>query len=201
MIKRNYKALYLPLVAVIISILGICGLAEPKEHRQKPSITLRSSYKDMSLSQVQEMIVMKVRTKKEWGFYGHSIIKHDYEKKTIKSDMVVIDHATGLMWDRSGSEKYYSWYGAQKWVVKLNEKGHAGYKDWRLPTLEEAACLLEPGKRGGLYIDELFDRNQPFIWTGDRKGAAAWLVSYRSGSVYWFGVIHYRFIRPVRTIK
>ena len=121
----------------------------------------------------------------------------------INSDMVVIDHTTGLMWHQSGSEEYLTWKVAKKWVAELNINGYAGYKDWRLPTLEEAATLLEPAQTNVRYIDPIFDGKQPFIWTGDTKnsGFAAWLVSYQSGSVSWLGILHYRFVRPVRSIK
>ena len=89
---------------------------------------------------------MIIRTKKDWGFYGHGTIQHLYEVKTINDDKVVIDHATGLMWHQSGSERYLAWRRAIRWVEDLNVKAYAGYNDWRMPTLEEAALLLEPTK-------------------------------------------------------
>ena len=71
------------------------------------SITkLRSSYKKLSLSQVQLMPNVSIRVKDEWGSYVHSTINHDYSLKTIGGDKVVVDDARGLMWHQSGSHKH-----------------------------------------------------------------------------------------------
>ncbi len=166
-------------------------------------VKLRSSYMDLSVSQVHAIPVIKIFEKKKWGFYGYSTIQHNYEVKTINSDRVVVDHTTGLMWHPSGSEEYLVWRSAKKWVAKLNNKRYAGYKDWRLPTLEEAACLLENEPIFDRYIDPVFDNLQPFIWTGDTRsgGYEAWFVSFNTGSVSWLGIIHKRYVRPVRSIK
>jgi hypothetical protein len=48
------------------------------------NITLRSSYKTLSVSQVQSMPNVSIREKHKWGFYGHSTIKHDYSLKAVK---------------------------------------------------------------------------------------------------------------------
>jgi len=47
--------------------------------------------------EIQKMSHIKIHKEKEWGFYGHSTIKHDYVLKAIDNENVVIDHATGLM--------------------------------------------------------------------------------------------------------
>lgn len=205
LVRRNLRLLSITFIIVALSISGFYSLAESKqnEDQSKALVKLRSSYEDLTVSQVHKLPGISIRKKKKWGFFGHCIIKHDYEAKIIKSDMVVIDHTTGLMWHRSGSEEYMTWRSAKKWVAKLNTRKYAGYMDWRLPTLEEAASLLEFSKINGRFIALVFDRHQQFIWTGDtkNKGFEAWLVSYYGGSVYWLGIIHNRFVRPVRSAK
>ncbi len=49
------------------------------------------------------------------GFLVYSTIKHSYENKSISGDNVVINHATGLMWYQSGSEKDMVWSEARQW--------------------------------------------------------------------------------------
>jgi hypothetical protein len=169
------------------------------------SSKLRSSYKKLSVSQVQSMPNVSIRKKKKWGFYGHSRINHDYNLKTIGGDKVVVDKATGLMWHQSGSDDSMSWGKAKKWVRSLNSRGYAGHHDWRLPTVEEAASLLESSKKNGkLYIDPIFSNMQRWIWTGDRYGSeAAWGVSFFFvGCVGWdlIGLIDF-FVRPVRSVR
>ncbi len=100
----------------------------------EPPLSLRSSYLDLSLAQVLSMPNVSIRKSDKWGFYGHSTINHSYEKKSIKGNDVVIDHATGLMWHQSGSMDYMRWNGAKEWIIALNNREYAGFKDWRLPA-------------------------------------------------------------------
>jgi hypothetical protein len=180
----------------------------PETIRQEPSYgsavstALRSSYKTLSASEVQSMPNVSIR-KEEWGFYGHSTIKHYYNLKAIKGDKVVVDNATGLMWHQSGSDEYMGWKKAKEWIEKLNRKGYAGYHDWRLPTVEEAASLLESSVRSGdLYIDPVFSNKQIYIWTGDRYGSkGAWYLDCYAGAVGWTSIWHDTFVRPVRSME
>ena len=143
-------------------------LEESELHRIK-QVTLRSSYKTLSVSEVQSMSNILIRKKDDWGFRGHSTINHDYNLKAVSGDVVVVDNATGLMWHQSGSDDYVDWDEAKEWVEDLNsEEGYAGYNDWRLPTVDEAVSLLESSEKNGyLYIDPVFSKNQDWIWTGD----------------------------------
>ena len=196
---------YLPHILIISFVF----IAIPITSATGGSITLRSHYKSLSASQVQSMPNVSIRKKTVLGFHGHSTINHDYNPKAIKGDKVVVDNATGLMWHQSGSDDKMDWYEAQKkWIKKLNKGswlnkgGYAGYQDWRLPTLEEAASLLEPNKRDGLYIDPVFSRRQDGCWTGDRMGnLTAWHVGFDDGSISFIpsliGVSS--FGRPVRS--
>ncbi len=164
---------------------------------------LRSSYKDLSVTQMQSMPHVEIREEMEWGFYGHSTLRHQYEAKTIDYDEVVIDHTTGLMWHQNGSERFKDKEKIAEWVDNLNQKGHAGFKDWRLPTAEEAASILESEQKfGDMYVDTVFDKKQPWIWTGDSYGIdAAWAISACYGSVFWSKFNEYYCIRPVRSMK
>jgi hypothetical protein len=173
------------------------------------SITkLRSSYKTLSVSQVQSIPNISIRKEKDYGFYGHSTISHNYEKRSINGDGVVIDHATGLMWHQNGFDDGVKWNEAKEWVRTLNGRGYAGYQDWRLPTLEEAASLLESNKRNDLYIDPIFSKRQGGIWTGDSKDAisknkiyAAWRVLFLDGFVHWIHINSNSCVRPVRSVE
>ncbi|MCP5007143.1 MAG: DUF1566 domain-containing protein [Planctomycetes bacterium] len=167
------------------------------------SINLRSSSRTLSVSQVQSMPNVSIREKKGWGFYGHSTVSHSYKKRSISGDSVVVDQTTGLMWHQSGSDKSMLWIDAKGWVRSLNNRGYAGYHDWRLPTVEEAASLLESKKSDGLYIDPVFSKKQSWIWTSDGYGSSeAWRVLFIYGDVE---VVHTGsnggFVRPVRSGK
>jgi len=173
------------------------------------SITLRSHYRSLSLSQVRSMANVSIHQKKGWGFKGHSTINHDYNPEIIRGDVVVVDNATGLMWHQGGSRNYMSLKKVKEWVWQLNSEGYAGYRDWRLPTVEEAASLLESSKKNGkLYIDPVFSKKQGWIWTGDRSSdrdgsEAAWTVRFGSGDVYrnYHYINIHNYVRPVRSME
>ena len=172
-------------------------------------ITLRSSYKTLSVSEVQSMPNVSIREKYDYGFYGYSTINHDYNIKTIKGDKVVVDNATGLMWHQGGPDNYTTGYKAKEWVEDLNSKGYAGYYDWRLPTVDEAVSLLESSKRNGLYIDPVFSKKPSWTWTGDESQAcsgapwndAAWSVGFELGAVGGYHFCYNAVARPVRSVE
>ena len=101
---------------------------------------------------------------------------------------VVLDRATGLMWQQSGSVKEISYSDAKKYVARLNSDKFAGYNDWRMPTLEEAMSLMEPTEKGGgMYIDPVFDKTERWIWTSDtNETTLAWLANFVSGNCYTY---------------
>ena len=170
---------------------------------EEPLLTeLRSSYLNLTVSQVQSMSNISMRRKKPWGFYGHSTITHEYETKIIGDEKVVVDHATGLMWQQSGSYDYMKRKEVKKWLRGLNRKGYAGYTDWRVPTVEEASSLLEASeKNGNLYIDTVFDKKQRWLWTGDScSSGGMWRVYFDDGYVDW-GDVSLLFVRLVRKIR
>ncbi len=184
-------------------IISFVFISMPVIHSaEEPQITLRSSYSDLSVSQVQSMPNISIREKNDWGFYGHNTIIHRYDLKVVHGDKVVIDHAVGLMWHQNGSDNYMEWNVAKQWVRDLNSRGHARYSDWRLPTVEEAASLLEPGKSNGLYIDPVFGNKQEWIWTGDEYGSeGAWGVYFGGGLVFWGNFSSEFYVWPVRSVK
>ncbi|MCB0276406.1 MAG: DUF1566 domain-containing protein [Calditrichaeota bacterium] len=117
----------------------------------------------------------------DWHPQGNGCI-HVYEPLHLEGKNLIFDHATGLIWQQSGSERL-NYADAQKYIDQLNQQKFAGFDDWRLPTLEEAMSLMErEEKNEGLYINPLFDLQQFYIWTADRYSASrAWLVGFNYG--------------------
>ena len=166
-------------------------------------ISLRSSYQVLSVSQVQSISNIFIRIKTDVGFYGHSTINHSYNSLSINGDEAVIDYVTGLMWHQSTSGNVMSWGKTKDWIKKLNKRGYAGYKDWRIPTVEEAVSLLESSEmNGNLYIDPIFDNKQKWIWTGDGDSSnGMWCVSFMDGRVSRALVIDVNYVCPVRAME
>jgi len=187
-----------------ILIISFVFLLTPTVHSaEEQYITIRSSYTDISMTGLRTLPNISMRTRERNGISGYSTITHSYEMKSIDGDGVVIDHFTGLMWHQSGSRKYMKYKRSMKWLEDLNKKGHGGYNDWRLPTVEEAASLLESSKREGMYIDPIFSNKQKWIMTGDTNGLECeWIVNYLLGSISWeYCISDVNYVRPVRSMK
>ncbi|MBW2610414.1 MAG: DUF1566 domain-containing protein [Deltaproteobacteria bacterium] len=139
---------------------------------------------------------------------------NDFNLKIINEDRVVIDNATGLMWHQSGSLIALVYEKAIQWVAGLNKRGYADFHDWRLPTLEEGASLLErTTSNGDLYIDPIFSEIQKMIWTSNPWKLPSgyppnpdvecyWVIRFHDCTVWPFipDWIHYS-VRPVRSIR
>jgi len=112
---------------------------------------------------------------------------------------LLFDKTTELTWQQAGSPVAVTHADAEKYIRELNKQKFANYKDWRLPTLDEAMSLLESRKNDdGFYIDPEFDRGQPWIWTGEKSSdGAAWVVTFRTGYCY-VPVDTCYFVRAVR---
>ena len=95
----------------------------------------------------------------------------DQQFQLQPGDSVIFDAATGLTWQQSGSGYGSSYADGEDYLKKINAETYGGYKDWRLPTLEEAMSLMEPERKRRLYIAEQFDAEQRFILTSDKLSA------------------------------
>lgn len=93
----------------------------------------------------------------------------------------ILDEATRLYWQKGGSGRM-NFAGAKKYILKINTENYGGHSDWRLPILKEAMSLMQPKKRDGFYIDEVFDRTLTSIWTADKHTTShIWVVNFEEG--------------------
>jgi len=126
-------------------------------------------------------------------------IKNEYKDN---GDGTITDHATGLIWQKSGSENEMFYNKAKKYIKELNKEQYAGYSDWRLPTIEELKSLFEPEKSDDLYIDPIFDSKQWCCWSADTKSVwsrVAWGADYLYGVITWNELSGSEYVRAVRT--
>ncbi len=118
----------------------------------------------------------------DWNKSGY--FKNDFQDN---GNGTVTDRKTGLMWQQSGSDSSMRYKDTDDYIRRLNRKGLGGFNDWRLPTLEELASLLEWQKINGRYIDPVFDKQQRWCWSADKyegSSGLAWDVSFDGGDVY-----------------
>ncbi len=172
---------------------------------------LRSEFKALTKDEVMGMV-------KRTGFYDGDWMAskrwtNNFEEKTTGGDKVILDRSTSLEWHPGGSEEHMNYPEALKWLADLNEKGYAGHKDWRLPTVEELASILPNRPFVANNYWHIFPQFEPLteLWTGDqvkgyRSGGeefeAYWVVEffkgdYRPGAAKGFPPGQYQ-VKPVR---
>ena len=107
----------------------------------------------------------------------------------------ITDHATGMIWQQSGSIYPMNWQQAQRYILQLNRDRFGKRTTWRLPTIDELISLLTETPHGEDYcIEPVFDLQQKSLWSSDRRSfTAAWYVSVDMGFVSWqdFSAFHY----------
>ena len=128
-------------------------------------------------------------------------IRNKYEFWT---NGIVVDYATGLMWQQSGSNRTLVFKEAKAYVRDLNRTKFGDYKNWRLPTIDEFSSLVERERNSkDLRIDAIFDEKQNHCWTSDKCGwDSGWYVNLFQGlfSKMRKGFDSECYIRAVRTL-
>ncbi|UCH94313.1 MAG: protein kinase [Candidatus Aminicenantes bacterium] len=165
------------------------------------STRLRSQPRDLSVQDVRAMLEKHGFFEKYYHKSGD--FKNHFEVRDVKKDKIVVDFATALIWHQSGSESYMNVEKARQWIADLNQQGYGGYSDWRLPTLEEAASLIEKKESmSNLFIDPVFSSEQRYIWTADTfEKTRTWAVDFYSGDVSKVPLQALAYVRPVRSLR
>lgn len=173
-------------------------------------LSLRKTPAAVSAAQVRQLISRHgFHHPADWSAYGLSgsitgHIQHDYAVIQIDKVTVVKDYATTLMWQQSGPADPLTWPRARQYVVSLNQQAYAGFTDWRLPTLEELASLLEAAQpEGQLYLAPVFGSTPLWCWSADTVAGAdgaAWYISFTSGGVQRQALSSTAFVLAVRSL-
>ena len=159
-------------------------------------VEVTSSKKTHELgTQTSERNIVKEKAE---GIIGS--FENELESRFVNEATVVIDHATGLMWQQSGTVNQMEWWLFKSYVKELNLEKFAGFSDWRLPTIDELASLMTPvGKNQGLYyISPLFDSRQKNCGSSDAADKYQWQADYMNGTL---SPEYESYVRAVRTIQ
>jgi hypothetical protein len=193
-------ALIIPIKTVAerreMSVTGLPGPGEIPPGLK--TIALRRTAAFFSTSQVADLTRANnyFDTKRNPGGAFNNYLVDNGDEQTVT------DQKSGLLWQRQGCD-IANIQRVRKYVAELNQREFAGYKDWRLPTLDEALSLMAPDKNiEGLHLHPCFSRQQPFIFTADqRRPGGYWFVDYKQGAAFWAsGTIPGGFGRACRSV-
>lgn len=114
-------------------------------------------------------------------------------------DGALVDAATKLAWQQSGSESVMSWDQAGRYILTLNRQKSGGYENWRLPTVNELLSLLDPPPPGEDFcFQSPLSPVQKWIWSGDtRSKRAAWFVDVEMGFVASGDILDRYYVKAV----
>jgi len=148
----------------------------------------------------EPMTVSDDEFKQKFNLDDHARPRAYIENKFEDKGLVVVDHATGLTWQKSGSSNSMFYQAAQAYIEQLNRELFGGYSDWRLPTVDELLSLMTRDKQSNeMYINPLFDKNQWWCCSSDKRSSgAAWGVYFDDGNVgggYLDGTSYVRAVR------
>jgi uncharacterized caspase-like protein len=163
--------------------------AQVKQPSQKPKYQLRSK---------QITTNNEIDLKLDNNFKPLEYVQNDFRDN---GDGTIIDWATGLMWQKSGSSILRYDSDVLFYIKELNRKKFAGHSDWRLPTLDELKSLLTSEKQtNGRFINPIFDKEQCWCWTSDKPSyGMAWLVEFDYGYISY--AKNYYYVRAVRSLQ
>lgn len=102
------------------------------------------------------------------------------------------DASTKLIWSKKGSEIDINWSAADSYLKRLNQTTYLGFRDWRMPTLDELRTLASYAKGAGygsgnktiaaFLNKEGFTNVQPkWYWTSILTDSQAWYIDFDEG--------------------
>lgn len=131
---------------------------------------------------------VKVRRKGARAFFDLDELWRPH-RETLNAWVVfpdcLYDAATGLWWQRDGSEDRLSWPEARRYTEDLCRRALGGRRDWRLPTVSEVATILKrPRYPDTFCVVPVFSRRVQRFWSADRCSyRSAWYASSELGYV------------------
>jgi TPR repeat protein len=150
----------------------------------KPAAPLfRRECKSLDEGAISEMLVAKnlfdAKRNPGGGF------PHQYEPMNAAGLRLIVDRATKLVWLRQQNPVRMNLGKTRQWIASLNRVEYGGIRGWRLPTIEEAASLLQKNAgAGGIFLDDIFGRDIKEIWTGDSlTESESWIVDFQKGMI------------------
>ncbi len=143
------------------------------------------NYKQGSILRNKPMSVIGRDYRSVFGLNNDELPSQYIANQFEEFDDIVKDHATGLIWQKSGSERALRNRACWRYIKKLNRICFAGYNDWRLPTINEMLSLIEPVIQADRqYLNQVFDQRQSYCRSSDTMyDEGVWVTDFVYGTV------------------
>jgi hypothetical protein len=144
--------------------------------------------------------VAKTKAANSKEVQGRFVVNKDNTITDRKTNLLIIQDPT-LLGD--AFKETMTFAQAQKAVADLNVKGYAGFKDWRLPTVEELCGMVDRTKSNPCYDTKIFKgKFDDWYWSSETcawSNNSAWCVYALDGGVHGSGKDGRSCGRPVRS--
>jgi len=151
----------------------------------KPTTIFRSEGADMEPADLKEMLLKRHFYASCWDHNQDFCNPEGHFENLFLADGIgtVTDRASGLVWQKAGSQRPMTWNEARIYVNRLNRENFGGHGSWRMPTTEELGTLIEGSwQEERLFISPLFEAEQTSCWSVDTLGdERAWVVNFHLG--------------------
>jgi hypothetical protein len=164
-------------------------------------VNLRRKSQELAIEDIKRMVL-------KYNFYDkfENPSGHFANDFIDNRDDTVTDRVTGLMWMKSVM-RCCSRADVQQYMSSLtrmnNGRGFRGYTDWRVPTAEELASLLEYNRLNQTaYMGALFDAKKGAYFSADIILGLnmPWIVFFEDGYIGTGGNGACFYLRPVRSV-
>ncbi len=171
---------------------------KPKYQLRKEPVTVSDEEASKVFKLARDKMIMADLTFYFWRTIEY--IENDFKDN---EDGTITDHATGLMWQRSDSDKIMNYWDAKAYIDELNHKKFAGYSDWRLPTVDELKSLITKNKQSNnLYIYPIFNGGYLSFWTADQHVSGnAWSFNFNTRKFGDANLLALFYVRAVRSLQ
>ena len=136
--------------------------------------------------------------------FDDSAINWSTERFELRSDDLVRDRATDLIWTRNSCPSEYplTWQEALEFVEQMNHEAWFGRSDWRMPNRRELRSLIDhSARKPALTKDHPFQNVfLGWYWTSTTAAIAtryAWYVHFEGGRMFYGNKDGYYWLWPV----